>query len=182
MSLRYPVKNIAVFSRGRAGFSLIEILVALFLGSLITAGASLTLQQIYVLVPRAEDYMLATRQVQFAGDWIVRDALAAQVIIPADNVTHNLNDHVTRLVLSRVRWTGDNTTITYSVDANCILRRIAENSTASYTIQIADNITSLTTLYKRPTGQDRKILTVTIVSTVSGVSENRTYQTAPRSY
>ena len=183
MSLRYLVKIIAVSRGGSTGFSLIEILVALFVGSLIAIGASQVLQQIYFLGPRAEDSMLATRQVQFAGDWVVRDALAAQVITPADNVTHNLNDHVTKLVLSHAHWTGENTTITYSVDANCRLQRaISENGTATGNIQIADNITSLTTLYKEPPGKDRKILTVTIVATVWGVSDNRTYQTAPRSY
>ena len=128
--------------------------------------------------------MLAMRQAQFAGDWIIRDALAAQIITPADNVTRNLCEPGASLVFTRVHWSGsDNTTTTYFVDVYHKLQRVVtENSTVISNVPVADSVTSLTTLYNEPPGKQRKILTVTIIATIGSVSENRTYQTAPRSY
>ena len=194
MSLRGLVKK-AVFScRGRGGFTLIEVLVALAVGSIVMVGASQVLQQIYLLVPRAEASMLAMRQVQFAGHWIDRDALMAQKIIPSDNGTYNLNDHVSTLVMSHVEWNpSDNTTlvktVTYSLPADQKLNRtevVTDEKTGAPESgggvwQVANSITSLSYRVFRVTGSGM-ILTDNITAQIWSATENRTYTTRPRSF
>jgi prepilin-type N-terminal cleavage/methylation domain-containing protein len=181
MCARGLVKKVVFPCRACRGFTLIEVLVALAVGSMIMVGASQVIQLIIELVPRAEASMLAMRQAQFAGDFIVRDTLTAQVITPADTLIYL---SATPLVLTHIEYgSGNKTIITYSVDAGQKLRRVvSENSTVISDTQVADSITSLSALYTEPPGKDRKMLSVTIIATVGGASENRTYQTAPRSY
>ena len=189
MSLRYLVKKVAFSCGDHRGFTLVELLVALAVGSIVMVGTTQTLQQIFILVAKAESSVLAMRQVQFAGDWIVRDALAAQVIPPAGTPINLSN---TPLVFYKVNWGSDGTTLTYSVDksdpVNYKLRRREEKTyyvTGTKTdnvIWVADSITSLTAQYAQPAGMDRKALTVTIVATIGSSSENRTFMTSPRSF
>jgi prepilin-type N-terminal cleavage/methylation domain-containing protein len=172
-----------IFSRGdHGGYTLVELLVALAIGSLVVVAASQILQQVLFLVPKAEASMLAMRQVQFAGHWIDSDARMAQVIRPTP-MTTPINLSATSLVFSSINWKSDNTTVTYSVDSNHQLNRAVKvNSGTVTTLQVADSIDSLTAQYAQPAGKDRKVLTITIIAKVWNVSENRTYQTSPRSY
>jgi len=186
MRLRGLVKKVVFSGSGQGGFSLIEILVALFVGSLVVVGASQVLQLIFTLVPNAENSMLAMRQVQFAGHWIDRDAISARVITPTPNLFTVSTG--TPLVISYVNWDATKTAITYSVDADKKLQRqvvVTNEKTGSVIsssqMQVADSITSLTAQYTQPAGMDRKILTVTIVATKWNAIESRTYQTSPRS-
>jgi len=184
MNVRY-IMGKEVFSC--RGMTLIELQVAMAIGLLLVAGASQVLQQIYILLPRAESSMLAMRQVQFAGHWIDRDATMAQLITPSDNLTHTLSA-TQMLYISYVNWNSENTTVSYSVDANNQLQRleVVKNMSgatiSSNQMQVADSITSLTAQYAQPVGMDRKALTVTIVAQLGSVSENRTYRTSPRSF
>lgn len=138
--------------------------------------------------------MLAMRQVQFAGHWIDRDALMAQIITPSDNLTHNLNDHVSTLVMSHVEWNpSDNTTlvktVTYSLPADQKLNRtevVTDEKTGAPESgggvwQVADSITSLSYRVFRVTGSGM-ILTDNITAQVWSATENRTYTTRPRSF
>jgi prepilin-type N-terminal cleavage/methylation domain-containing protein len=195
MSLRGLVKKVVFSGRDRRGFTLIEVLVALSVGSIIVAGASQVLQQMFYLVPKAENSMLAMRQVQFAGHWIDRDAIMAQIITPSDNVSpppsHNLSTE--NLTMSHVEWNpSDNTTIvktvTYSLANQKLSRRevVTDEKTGATksgggVYQVADSITSLTYTVLRVTGSGM-ILTDNITAQVWGASETRTYTTRPRSF
>jgi prepilin-type N-terminal cleavage/methylation domain-containing protein len=191
MSLRGLFKR-AAFPGGCKGFTLVEVLVALAVGSIVVAGATQVLQQMFFLVPKAEGSMLAMRQVQFAGHWIDRDALMAQVITPTDNLTRNLNDHLSTLVMSHVEWNpSDNTTVvktvTYFLGTDHKLIRtevVTDEKTGAARSgggvwQVADSITSLTFTVFKSVGL---ILTDNITAQVGGAIENRTYQTRPRSF
>ena len=187
MSLRSVAKNPVFSCRTCRGLTLVELLVALAVGSLIIVGASKVLTQLFILVPKAESSMLAMRQVQFAGHWIDRDATMAQVITPTPNLF--TISTATPLIISYVNWDATKTTVTYSVDTNKKLQRnvvVTNEKTGSVIsssqIQVADSIASIKAQYIEPTGMDRKALTVTIVAQVGSASENRTYQTSPRSF
>jgi len=187
MSLRCLIKKSLFSCRDCRGITLVELLVALSIGSLLAVGVSQVLQQMFILVPRAENSMLAVRQVQFAGHWIDRDATMAQVITPTPNLF--TISTATPLIISYVNWDATKTTVTYSVDTNNILQRnvvVTNEKTGSVIsssqIQVADSIASIKAQYIEPTGMDRKALTVTIVAQVGSASENRTYQTSPRSF
>ena len=185
--LRGAVKKSVIACVGSRGMTLIELLVALAVGSMLIAGASQVLQQIFILIPRAESSMLAMRQVQFAGHWIDRDAISAHAITPTPGlVTVSAG---TPLIISYVNWDATKTTISYSVDANSKLQRqvvVTNEKTGSVIssnqMQVADSISSLTAQYTEPAGKDRKILTITVIALVGSVSESRTYQTMPRSF
>lgn len=196
MSLRYLVKKVIFSGRDRGGFTLIEVLVAMAVGSIVVAGASQVLQQMYYLIPKAENSMLAMRQVQFAGHWIDRDALMSQVITPSDNVSpppsHNLSTE--NLTMSHVEWNpSDNTTVvktvTYSLDIDHKLKRtevVTDERTGALISgggvwQVADSITSLTYTVLKVSGLGL-ILTANITAQVSGASATRTYTTRPRSF
>ena len=186
-ALRGAVKKSVFACGGSSGMTLIELLVALAVGSMLIAGASQVLQQIFILIPRAESSMLAMRQVQFAGHWIDRDAISAHAITPTPGlVTVSVG---TPLIISYVNWDATKTTIAYSVDGNSKLQRqvvVTDEKTGSVIsssqMQVADSISSLTAQYTEPAGKDRKILTVTVIALVGSVSESRTYQTMPRSF
>jgi prepilin-type N-terminal cleavage/methylation domain-containing protein len=182
MSVRCPFNKSGYSGRGCRGFTLVELLVALFIGSIVMVGASQVLQQLLVMVPNAEASMLAMRQAQFAGNWIVRDAYSAQTITPVVDPEYSSMS----LVMYHEEWNSESTTITYFVDdnRNLLRRLVVENQGGidSSETQVANSITSITSLYTEPMGKDRKMLTVTIIATVGSASESRTYQTEPRSY
>jgi prepilin-type N-terminal cleavage/methylation domain-containing protein len=187
MNLGVIVKKLTFSGLDHWGFTLVELLVAMAVGSIVIVGASQVLQQMFFLVPKAESSMLAMRQVEFAGHWIDRDTTMAQAITPSDNLSHSLS--TTPLVISYSNWDATKTTVTYSVDANKILQRrivvVSENTSSVISdsqMQIANSIYSIQAQYTQPAGMDRKALRVTIVATVGSASENRTFQTSPRSF
>jgi prepilin-type N-terminal cleavage/methylation domain-containing protein len=187
MNLRYIEKKLLVSCDSR-GLTLIELLVALGIGSVVAAGALMVLSQLFILVPKAENNMLTIRQVQNAGWWMERDGLSAQVITPTPNL-FTLST-ATPLIMSYVKWDATKSTITYSVDANHTLQRlvvVTNESTGSVIssnqMQIADSITSITAQYNVPdVNNPRKILTLTITAQVGSSSETRVYKISPRSF
>jgi prepilin-type N-terminal cleavage/methylation domain-containing protein len=186
MSLRYLVNKVVVFFRDCRGFTLVELLVALSIGSMVVVASTQILTQLYIMVPKAETSMLAMRQVQFAGHWIDRDAITAQVITPADNLTHNLS--TTPLVFTNINWVSDNKTTIYSVGpTNKLTRRIIVSDKTGHVMsdnstQVADSITSIQAQYVEPEGKDRKILTLTITAQVESAAKTKVYKISPRSF
>jgi len=187
MGLRVIVKKLTFSGVDRWGFTLVELLVAMAVGSIVIVGASQVLQQMFFLVPKAESSMLAMRQVEFAGHWIDRDATMAQTITPTPGLF--TVSTATPLIISYSNWDATKTTVTYSVSDNKTLQRqvmiISENTSAvisSSQMQVADSIYSIKAQYTQPAGMDRKVLTTIIVATVGSASENRTFQTSPRSF
>ena len=87
------------------GFITIEILISIIFMSLLALGGGMTAIQVLKGTDQCESYMAASRQVQNAGYWIVRDAQMA------DSVTTDNLSSTEFLVLS---WTendeSDNTT------------------------------------------------------------------------
>lgn len=191
MSLRYLVNKVACFLRNCRGFTLLEVVIALSIGSLIVAASTQILTQVYTVVPKTQSSILAMRQVQVAGHWISRDATMAQGISITDNNTYNLS--TTPLVFTHVNWASDNTTtLTYSVDtttdpANYKLNRHVVvkdkngNVLSDTQMQVADSIASISAQYIEPVGQDDKVLTVTITARVQSSSKTKVYEISPRS-
>jgi len=188
MSMGYPEKKLLFPCRDSRGLTLVELLIAVAIGSVVVVGALGVLNQLLLLVPKAENSMLAIRQVQTAGFWIDRDAMCSQVITPAPNI-FTLST-ATPLVISYVKWDATKTTISYSVDANHNLQRqvvVTDEKTGSVIssnlMHVADSISSITAQYNQPDPNNpRKILTVTIIAQVGSSTETRVYQISPRSF
>jgi|GEM_PF-845508 len=188
MSIRGLIKKLVQSCGDFRGFTLVELLIALAIGSLVVVGALSVLYQITILVPKAQNNMLAVRQAQNAGYWINRDGTAAQIITPTPNLF--TLSAATPLVISHVDWDATKTTTTYFVDAQHRLQRqivVTSEKTgsviSSQQIQVSDSIASITAQYNQPIASNaRKILTVTITAQVGSANETRVYQISPRSF
>jgi prepilin-type N-terminal cleavage/methylation domain-containing protein len=185
--VQYLNKWLAPPRRGSRGLTLVELLIALAIGSLVAVGALGVLNQLFVLIPKAQNGMLAIRQAQSAGYWIDRDGVSGQIITPTPSLF--TLSAATPLVISSVNWNSDNTIVTYSVDTNLKLQRqeVVKNKsgvTISSTLsQVADSISSITAQYDYPNpGDARKILTITITAQVGSATETRVYKISPRSF
>jgi len=188
MSLRCLDKKLMVLGGGARGLTLVELLVAMAIGSVVLVSALAVLNQLLLLVPKAENSMLAIRQVQNAGYWIDRDAISAQLITPTPALF--TISTATPLVISYVKWDATKTTITYTVDTDHNLKRqvvVTDERTGSLIssseMRVADSIYSITAQYNQPDpANPRKILTVTIVAQVGKSTESRVYKISPRSF
>ena len=72
--------------RHEKGFTLIEILIAVSISTLVVVAASIAVYQVMRNTQHTSNRMTAVLQVQNAGDWISRDTLVAQSITTG-NVT-----------------------------------------------------------------------------------------------
>ena len=183
------LEQVRSHSRGGArGLTLVELLIAMGIGAAVLAGALAVLNQLMLLVPKAENSMLAIRQVQNAGYWIDRDATSAQSITPTPALF--TISTATPLIITYVGWDATKTTITYTVDTNHYLQRQVAvtdertgNPISSSQMRVSDSISSITAQYSQPdAGNPRKILTVTITAQVGNSSETRVYKISPRSF
>jgi prepilin-type N-terminal cleavage/methylation domain-containing protein len=92
------------------GFTLVELLVAIALAGLITAGISVAIMQVLTINTRASNHMIAVRQVQQAGKEVSKDALQAQPSKIDDGPSGAF------LVLNWTDWEGANNTVVYTLE------------------------------------------------------------------
>lgn len=71
--------------QGEKGFTLIEVLVVVFIMALIAGAATMTISQVLGITKNSNDRTTAIRQVQNAGYWISRDSLMAQTVTTDDD-------------------------------------------------------------------------------------------------
>jgi prepilin-type N-terminal cleavage/methylation domain-containing protein len=180
MRLRY-FNTLLTLRKDSRGFTLVELLVALSIAGLLVSAASVTLNQLFSLVPAGENMMVAIRQVQDAGYWISTDGLQAQVITPGASSGMPLT-------ISWVKWDATKTTVTFSLTNGNLQRQevVTYESTgnvkSSKQTQVAYSITSITAQYNQPDANNpRKILTITITAQIGSSNETRTYKISPRS-
>lgn len=78
-----------IFHRGliknQKGFTLIELLVALAITSLISAGITTGIFQVFNINVLTSDHVIAITEVDNAGYWIMVDARMAQSIVTDDD-------------------------------------------------------------------------------------------------
>ena len=186
---------ISKITKNQRGFTLIELIIAIAITTLITGGVASALFQVYNVNTLNSNHMTATRQVQNAGFWISQDSQMAQIV---DTVDDGSTAEIEILFLS---WTGwgydigddkgtDYVEVGYYYDAATseIWRNEVKTTTiydsnggpvgtptiSSSLIRVAQFITSATT-----TLSVNKI-ELTIVAEVGDSSEQRTYEVSPR--
>jgi len=71
--------------QGEKGFTLIEVIVTVFIMALIAGAVTMTIAQVLGITEHSNDRTTAVRQVQTAGYWISRDALMAQTVTTDDD-------------------------------------------------------------------------------------------------
>jgi prepilin-type N-terminal cleavage/methylation domain-containing protein len=186
---------ISKVTKNQRGFTLIELIIAIAITTLITGGVVSALFQVYNVNTLNSNHMTATRQVQNAGFWISQDSQMAQIVDTADD---GGTAEIEILFLSWTGWgydIGDDrgtnyVEIVYYYDAATyeIWRNEVKTTTiydsnggqvgtptiSSSLIRVAQFITSTTT-----TLSVNKI-ELTIVAEVGDSSEQRTYEVSPR--
>jgi prepilin-type N-terminal cleavage/methylation domain-containing protein len=149
------------------GFTLIELVVAMAVGSLIATAASATIYQVLTNNSRNSAHLIAVTQAENAIHFLLRDAQMAQTV-RTDNLT---GDRI--LELTWVDWDGVTNGATYDWSQGKLTRnrsREAMSTTVAYFV------------YPKPTfsrGADGEVV-VTITTVVQGSSESRTVYINPR--
>jgi prepilin-type N-terminal cleavage/methylation domain-containing protein len=153
------------------GFTLIEIVIAMGIGSLVTAGGTATVYQIFSNNARNTANMVAVKQVENALHFLQRDVQMAHTIQTSQTGAD-------RITLTWVDWdTSETHTVRYTVTSSDKLVRTVD---AGASETVAQYIAVLTPQAYTPGDP----LTLTITSTVIGwqpSTETRTVQILPRS-
>jgi prepilin-type N-terminal cleavage/methylation domain-containing protein len=166
--------------RCQHGVSLIELIVALAIGSLISGGAVIAIHQILTASAQANDMQFAVSQVRAAEHWMARDALMAQ------NITYGV-DSGFPLVLTWTDFYGDDHIVQYSLTA--MPSGDLYNLTRQHTgvggvseLQVASCIDASQS-FAQPVGdpgQVTPVLHVNLVATARNHSATRAFDAMPR--
>ena len=155
------------------GFTLVEVLVVLAVGSVIATGALLTFQQITVGTGRSNSQVIAATDVNQAALRLKKDLMMAQETDLTDNVTQSGS-----VLLNWADLTGGNVTahsISYTLSGTELQRDYDDGSVVSI---VGWHITYLVFT------QDGRVVDVTITASGSGVpqrSETLTFSVYRRS-
>jgi prepilin-type N-terminal cleavage/methylation domain-containing protein len=157
-----------VRSKGRAGFTLIEIVVAMGVAGIILGAITSTFYQILMNNTRNTAHVMAVKQVENSLHFMLRDVQMAQVI-----ETSGLNgDEILRL--SWITWDESETQITYGWNSTSKkLTRVASTDGNSSTIGYAIETQPILTV-------DEGNLTIDLTCSIRGSSERRVVVIKPR--
>ena len=166
--------------KDQGGFTLIELIVAIAIAALITAGITAAIMQVLTINTRASNHMVAVRQVQQAGKEVSKDTLQAQSV----NATGSWGFP---LILTWTEWGTNNThTVDYTLEERpggvVRLQRghsvNGGNSTVTTVAEYIDgNIDPATTKAKTRCEWDAadRVLVFTVTATLGTESETRIY-------
>ena len=165
-------------SNNQKGFTMVELLVAMAVASIIAVAAGTTISQVFNLNTRTSNHMIAVRQVQTAGYWVSHDAQMAQVrTVPgAPGLPFSL---------IWTDWNGNVDNVTYSIVGKALKRRfiVSGSSPSDTTSFVAQSIDSGGTscTYNLASNTFTFTVTATVGSGSRAESETRKYEVRPRS-
>ena len=151
----------------QAGFTLIEILVALAITSILTAGATAIVSQTFNENVRASQNMEAIQQVENAGYWVNHDVMMAQNVMPGAGSGFPLT-------MTWIDWQGNENQVIYTLMDAALQRSFSVNGGLPEETTVAQRIDcdSTATNCQFASG----MLTFNVTATVGTRSESRTYQ------
>lgn len=158
----------AAGTRSQAGMTLIELVVAMGVGSIILSAAGATLYQIWSNNMRNTAHMLAVKQVENALHFVTRDVQTAQTVqtngLPSGEV----------LRLSWVGWDGLSRDTVYSWNSvsHVLTRTYSVDSSSTVVAYSADPAPT----FSMVDGQ----VEVSLTCTARGAQETRVVQIRPR--
>ena len=181
--------GLASIHNDQKGFTLLELIIAIAIAGLITAGITVAIMQIMTINHRASNHMVAVRQVQQAGKEVSKDTLQAQNIVLTDGTGEYPPETNFPLTLN---WTDSEdrpNVVVYNITEDGELaRRHSVNGTevetalpvvAQYIDFTIDPVTN-----KAGTRCEwdpvRRVLTFTVTVALGTESETRIYEIEPR--
>lgn len=174
--------------RNQLGFTLIELMIAITISSVITGAITSTIYQVFIGSVRTTNHMTVVRQVQDAGFWVSRDTQMAQTVALADESVDDPDG--TRFPLT-LTWTDWDSNEVYQVVYSLVDVPDSEvkNLQRSHSFN-ATTETSIIAQFIDPTEKDGEPqtkceftggkLTFTVTATVGAQSETRVYEAKPR--
>jgi prepilin-type N-terminal cleavage/methylation domain-containing protein len=167
--------------RGRKGFGLIELLVAMAISSVLLAAISTATVHLVTFTKDNANSMTAIEQVQNVGFWVKRDAVSAQRVMLDDPETP-VSEFI---ALQWTDWDGSLHRVAYILeDAPEGLKGLKRYS---YTFDGDDWVLQATTFMagsidpaEATSNWDGKVLSVHIVAQVGQETAARTYEVVPR--
>ena len=135
------------YSRKQAGFTLVEMLVALAITGLIMAGLTTSVFQLFTITQRSSDHMTIIRHLDIVNSWLSTDIQMAN-----DQPTWDPNTH--SLTIRQTRALADPTDPESNV-TDCIVTYTYNPITGTLTrtqLKLADNSTQISLIAKYISG------------------------------
>jgi len=117
------------FHKSRAGFTLIEVMVAIAITGIIALAASISSGQLLNQTSRDTDYTAASRHAMNAIHWISRDVLMAQTIDGVGGFPQTED-----LSLSWQTWENSVHSVTYTLEDGRLLRTHSDGAGTATTL------------------------------------------------
>ena len=161
-------------NRGQQGFTLIEMLVAIALTSIIGTAAIMAIHQVLIGTVLSNDQNTVINQVRNAGYWIEHDALVAQSVNASGESEFSLT-------LTWTDWDDDTHQVVYGLeDSPGEVKRLQRQET----INDAQVTTTMVGRYidadNTSCHWDGEVLTVNITAIVGDKTGTRIFQVKPR--
>ena len=170
-------RRLRLMHRGQRGLTLVELLIAVALVGIVTAGVTMTISHVFTRSVHTRDHMTAVRQVQSAGHWVSRDALQAQVIEPDPEGQGGFP-----LTLSW-QWEDEETErkveVRYVLQGDQLHRIRFVDDTVEDSGVVAQFVESVEVSPRTYYGGK---ITFTVTANVAGQRETRVYEIRPRPY
>jgi prepilin-type N-terminal cleavage/methylation domain-containing protein len=103
--------RLGLINKNQKGFTLVELMIAIAISSVITGGITMTIFQVIIGSARTNNHMIAVRQAQNAGYWVSHDGQMAQSI----NIGSDPLGGGFPLVLTWTDWEGNRYKVTYTI-------------------------------------------------------------------
>jgi len=163
--MKSHIKNILKI---QAGFTLIEVMIAVAIMGIIGTGIMAVISQTIKENVRNRGQMTAIQQVENAGYWVTRDTQMSQTVSPDTADSSGFP-----LLLEWEEWDGDEYKVTYSLIGGELQRSLVKNAETAVQTIVARSVNAGSTLTKCDYTGSR--LNFTITASTDGVSETRTY-------
>jgi prepilin-type N-terminal cleavage/methylation domain-containing protein len=105
--------KLGLVNKGQKGFTMLELMTAVGVSSIISVGIMMTLYQVVTGSARTGAQMTAIKQVEHAGYWVSADAQVSQNITYDDPDTLGVTEFLT---LSWTDWDNAEHTVHYTLD------------------------------------------------------------------
>jgi len=112
--------RLGLVNKNQRGFTLIEMIIALVIISLIGGATTTAIFQMLNISNVSTNHMTAVKQVQNAVNWISRDAQMSQIVVPNGDSGFPLN-------LTWVEWDNTVHQVTYTVEDSKLQRNYYVN-------------------------------------------------------